>query len=176
MTCPTSSGGSIGDPHLTFAHGGHADYRGEHGQYFNFLSAANMSLNVRFKNASFNNGFQDVHGTYITEAHAVYRTIKGSFYNVSFHSDKLRPKISYSGPKGVAKHPGFINSTCVPPVGDAFSEDQRVLLDIGDVELCDEAAAQVEKDVRPHRSAAVPRAGPLLPVRQPVRALALPPR
>ena len=57
---------STGDPHLTFAHGGRADFRGEHKQLFNFLSAANTSINVRFKNASINNGFQDIDGTYIT--------------------------------------------------------------------------------------------------------------
>lgn len=82
--------------------------------------------------------------------HAVYRTINGSFFNVSFHSDKLRPKIS--GAKGVAERPGFIISTCVPAGASALpdpadaSEDQRALLDIGDVERCDEAVAQVEKD------------------------------
>jgi len=148
--CAGCGASSAGDPHLTFAHGGHADYRGEHEQFFNFLSAANTSVNVRFKNASFSNGFQDIDGTYITEAHAVYRTINGSFFNVSFHSDKLRPKIS--GAKGVAERPGFIISTCVPAGGSALpdpadaSEDQRALLDIGDVERCDEAVAQVEKD------------------------------
>ena len=94
----------------------------------------------------------------------MYRTINGSFFNVSFHSDKLRPKIS--GAKGVAERPGFINSTCVPAGASALpdpadaSEDQRALLDIGDVERCDEAVAQVEKDVRPSRIATVPKTPP----------------
>ena len=35
------------DPHLSFAHGGHADFRGEHDAVFNFLSARNVSLNLK---------------------------------------------------------------------------------------------------------------------------------
>jgi len=36
------------DPHLHFAHGGRADFRGEHNAVFNLLSARNLSLNAQF--------------------------------------------------------------------------------------------------------------------------------
>ena len=44
--CPLSSKVSR-DPHLVFAHGGRADFRGRDGQYYNFLSAPGFAVNVR---------------------------------------------------------------------------------------------------------------------------------
>ena len=61
------------DPHLTFAHGGHADFKGEHDAVYNFVSAANMSFNARFMYADFNLPRKVVHGSYIG---AVYWTIR----------------------------------------------------------------------------------------------------
>ena len=35
------------DPHLNFAHGGQADFRGRHNVLYNFLSAPGLSVNVK---------------------------------------------------------------------------------------------------------------------------------
>ena len=42
-----SSGGTVGDPHLSLAHGGKADFRGLHNTAFNFLSVPGLSISVR---------------------------------------------------------------------------------------------------------------------------------
>ena len=43
--CPTANG--VRDPHLHFAHGGTADFRGRHNALYNFLSAPGIALNVK---------------------------------------------------------------------------------------------------------------------------------
>lgn len=84
-----------GDPHLTLGHGGHADFRGRHGAIFNFLSARNLSINVRTTNASFylrdnSTGYKEIRvdGTFITEVYIVGRTSLGRFLNLSFGDGK----------------------------------------------------------------------------------------
>ena len=41
------------DPHIHFAHGGRADFRGRNGIYYNFFSAPRLSVNVKTEDASF---------------------------------------------------------------------------------------------------------------------------
>ena len=41
------NGGAQQDPHLHFAHGGRADFRGQHGAYYNFFSAPGLAVNVK---------------------------------------------------------------------------------------------------------------------------------
>ena len=50
------------DPHLHFAHGGRADFRGEDGRFYSFLSAPGLAVNVKTENAVFrmNNGRVEV--------------------------------------------------------------------------------------------------------------------
>lgn len=74
------------DPHLHFAHGGRADLRGEDGAIYNFLSAHNVSMNVKTVKADFHWKEQLVHGTRIG---AVYWTVKaadGSLINIMYES------------------------------------------------------------------------------------------
>jgi len=61
------------DPHLHFAHGGIADLRGEDGKVYNFLSARNISWNVKTEAADFKWAHRVVHGTRLS---AVYWTIR----------------------------------------------------------------------------------------------------
>ena len=67
------------DPHLFFAHGGRADFRGRNGRYYNFFSAPGFSLNVKIEEALFTlrEGRLVVNGTFITEAHVIARTGPG---------------------------------------------------------------------------------------------------
>ena len=41
------------DPHIHFAHGGRADFRGRDGVYYNFFSAPGLAVNLRTENATF---------------------------------------------------------------------------------------------------------------------------
>ena len=81
------------DPHLHFAHGGRADFRGEDGRFYSFLSAPGLAVNVKTENAEFrmNNNQLVVHGSFITEAHVVARSegSKSAFVNASFWAREL---------------------------------------------------------------------------------------
>ena len=61
------------DPHLNFAHGGRADFRGRDKTHFNFFSGPKLSVNVLIEDATFvitdNKGSLTVDGTYITQVH-----------------------------------------------------------------------------------------------------------
>ena len=65
--------GSVGDPHLQFAGGGKADFRGRNGTVYSFLSAPRLQVNVltearTFKRAHTATKRQLVHGSFITRA------------------------------------------------------------------------------------------------------------
>ena len=64
---------SNGDPHLGFAHGGEADFRGRHGVFYNFFSAPDFGVNVKTEESRFflHGNKLTVDGTFITEAHVV---------------------------------------------------------------------------------------------------------
>jgi len=61
------------DPHLSFAHGGHADFRGRSGFLYNFLSVPGLAINVKTEDARFtlHEGKLTVDGSFITETHVV---------------------------------------------------------------------------------------------------------
>uniref|UniRef100_A0A7S2NB72 Uncharacterized protein n=1 Tax=Haptolina brevifila TaxID=156173 RepID=A0A7S2NB72_9EUKA len=87
--------GAQGDPHLMLPSGGRADFRGEHGALYNFLSAKDLSLNVMTELADFElhlaNSSQHklVHGSFLTQAHIVARASTGKVVRVSFWADKI---------------------------------------------------------------------------------------
>ena len=59
-----------GDPHLHFAHGGSADYRGEDGAIVCFFSAPGIALNIKTEDATFTPPLwpgTTIEGSYITE-------------------------------------------------------------------------------------------------------------
>ena len=72
---PAPSASSDFDPHLHFAHGGKADFRGRNGVYYNFFSAPNFAVNLRTDQAIFvQHGSKTiVNGSFFTEAHVVAR-------------------------------------------------------------------------------------------------------
>lgn len=75
------------DPHLTFAHGGRADFRGERG-IFNFLSAKNLSLNVAIETADFRWKTRLVHGTRLSAAYWAILVPDGNTITVGYKADK----------------------------------------------------------------------------------------
>ena len=73
MRCPQ-------DPHLYFANGGTADFRGGNGQHYCLLSAPRLAINIKTEDATFQlknlmsrGGVVTVNGSFITEAHLVAR-------------------------------------------------------------------------------------------------------
>jgi len=94
--CPMPPPPPVGiekDPHLRFAHGGRADFRGRNGRFYNFLSVPGLSVNVKIEEASFrlHNDKLTVNGSFITEAHLVARLGPGgkTRANVSFWASEL---------------------------------------------------------------------------------------
>jgi len=80
------------DPHLAFAHGGRADFRGCDGCLFNFLSARDVSVNARTTNSTFRLGASLVHGTFVTEVQvaALDRPTR-TWLNVSYWASEVGP-------------------------------------------------------------------------------------
>ena len=79
-----------GDPHLTFAHGGTADFRGVDGKHFVMLSAPNVQFSMRTNNATHDLKSMDtewkwkrVDGSFFTEAAWVVRGLSKKLYGVS---------------------------------------------------------------------------------------------
>ena len=90
LRCPNANG--VRDPHLHFAHGGSADFRGRQNALYTFLSAPGIALNVKTEESTFrmNGGKLTVDGTWMTEAHvkAISRP-KGKIATASFWASKL---------------------------------------------------------------------------------------
>ena len=81
------------DPHINFAHGGRADFRGRNGRYYCFLSAPNLAVNVRTEESEFtlHGGKLVVNGSFISEVHLVARVggKKRKWANVSYWAKEL---------------------------------------------------------------------------------------
>lgn len=65
------------DPHINFAHGGSADFRGKHNTVFNLLSHKNLSVNARFADAKYRDGERLITGTYMVDAFVTVVTDNG---------------------------------------------------------------------------------------------------
>lgn len=63
-----------GDPHLTLAHGGHADFRGRDGAVYSLVSSPGFALNARTRDATFDLGAARIHGSFFTEVFVVAQT------------------------------------------------------------------------------------------------------
>ena len=98
----SSAGGASQDLHIQYPAGGRTDFRGTPGTYYNLISAPGVSVNAVVSASDFHLRGALIHGTFMTQAHVVYRTREG-FFNLSFWADKVGPNhYSYS----------MINGTC----------------------------------------------------------------
>ena len=88
---PYLPGGALhGDPHLAFAHGGRADFRGCDGCYFSLLSAADLAVNMRTEDAHFRLHGAEVHGSFVTEVHVAWRAPDATTWlNLSYVADNV---------------------------------------------------------------------------------------
>jgi len=85
------SAGSNQDPHLHFAHGGSADFRGENGKHYALLSAPGIHFAARTRESDFilPNGPVLVHGTFFTEVACVMRGRSGRVYGVKSDANSV---------------------------------------------------------------------------------------
>jgi len=82
----------VADPHIAFAHGGKADFKGEHMSWYNFLSARNVSLNVLFVHADFHNPNRLVHGSHMAQLAMTVRTsLTGKVFTIEFDAAPAPP-------------------------------------------------------------------------------------
>jgi len=85
----------VGDPHLMFAHGGKADFRGEHESWYNFLSAKNVSLNLFFVNADFKRPAKQwdaIHGSHMAQMAMSVRTmLTGKLFTIEYAATAKPP-------------------------------------------------------------------------------------
>ena len=90
-----------GDPHIKFAHGGRADWRGTNGTLWHMLSARNLSIVARTVEALFMLQKVRVNGSFFDEYHIVSRTSAGRWLNVSHLANELNERgYSYRGVRG----------------------------------------------------------------------------
>jgi len=98
------------DPHLTFAHGGRADFKGKDKTWYPMLSARNATMNMYFAHDDFQNPNKVVHGSAMKAAAWVLRTnVTGKIdtveYNASVGDDtRAFDKVSYSPNGDWIKH------------------------------------------------------------------------
>jgi len=86
------SSGASGDPHIAFANGGKADFRGTHREYYAFISSPGYQFAPHFQEVDF---FFDtvtglrqlVHGTFMTKAAWRVRTSSGK--ELFIHADAM---------------------------------------------------------------------------------------
>jgi len=74
------------DPHFQLPHGGRADFRGEDNAVFNLLSAKNMTMNVLIADADFAWNKRTVHGTKMSAAYWVVRTVKNKIVRIEYNT------------------------------------------------------------------------------------------
>lgn len=82
MTCTACA-----DPHLAFAHGGRADFKGKHKTWYSMLSARNVTFNALFMHDDFKNMFKLIHGSAMKAATWVLRTnVTGRIVTIEYNA------------------------------------------------------------------------------------------
>ena len=74
---PPSTGGASGDPHLVFANGANADFRGSDDGYFSMVSFPDFAINFRTQQSTYEYNKVIVNGTFMTEIFIRGRTETG---------------------------------------------------------------------------------------------------
>ena len=98
-----------GDPHITGAHGDHADIKGADGGIYSLLSTQRLSLAVRFEHADFTTPYskQLVHGSWVRAAFWVLRLGSGELLRVAYdarHRGKAELEVLGGGGRRVSAH------------------------------------------------------------------------
>jgi len=90
LTCTSTAApvSANGDPHLSFAHGGIAHFRGADHGVFNFLSAPNVSFNIETEDATYSTAFSNrtINGSFMVTATWAIRTTGGQMVFVAYNA------------------------------------------------------------------------------------------
>ena len=91
------------DPHISLANGGHADFRGKDGQFYNFLSDSALSVNAMTQSSVFTLGQTTVNGTFINEIGIVAKSgVEDTLFKLSVDADKFTENLmSYNFAEGL---------------------------------------------------------------------------
>ena len=130
--CACPGGGTTlrGDPHLSLAHGGRADFRGRNATLYNFLSDAHLSVNAKIEHADFRLHGNLIHGSFVTAVHAVVRTSADRFLNLT-HESSVVNRAGWS----------YLHTT-----GSCASGGRRVFFRLGphQTKVCDDVTVGVD--------------------------------
>ena len=118
-----------GDPHITGAHGDHADIKGADGGIYSLLSTQRLSLAVRFEHADFTTPYskQLVHGSWVRAAFWVLRLRSGELLRVAYdarHRGKAELEVLGGGGRRVSAHTLGKGGAPDPYVGSAFKYER----------------------------------------------------
>jgi len=93
---PMGSCSACLDPHLTFAHGGRADFKGKDQMWYPMLSARNVTMNTFFVHDDFQNPNKIVHGSAMKSAAWVLRTnVTGTVITVEYNASSTGRAAAY---------------------------------------------------------------------------------
>ena len=107
--CSSSSTASARqDPHLNFAHGGSADFRGEDGKFYALLSTPGVHFAARTQESDFllPKGPLLVHGSFFTEVAFVLRSRSGRAYGIKSDANVIGFDVL---DLGMASHPHHLD-------------------------------------------------------------------
>ena len=107
---PLKPGGLTGDPHLHFAHGGEADFRGEDGGIYAMLHHSGLAVNVLFEACAFflSDLTLKVRGTFVTDIFVKAVTESGRIVRIEFTPNMPPTPLVYGidGGKALQLRPG----------------------------------------------------------------------
>lgn len=96
------------DPHLTFAYGGRADFRGVPGKLYAFISSPGTAINIRVADSLYELHGATVNGTFIEEIHIATQTDAKRWFNVSVWASRLNDRnYAWDFVTGVCDNRGF---------------------------------------------------------------------
>ena len=118
-----------GDPHITGAHGDHADIKGADGGIYSLLSTQRLSLAVRFEHDDFTTPYskQLVHGSWVRAAFWVLRLRSGELLRVAYdarHRGKAELEVLGGGGRRVSAHTLGKGGAPDPYSGSAFKYER----------------------------------------------------
>ena len=101
---PLKPGGVDGDPHLHFAHGGEADFRGEDGAVYAMLHHTGLAVNALFEASAFflaSPPNLKVHGTFVTDVFLRLRCeASGRLLRIEFSPNQPPTPVAHGLPGG----------------------------------------------------------------------------
>jgi hypothetical protein len=120
------------DPHLSFAYGGGADFRGVPGQLYAFVSSPRTVVNVRIADSLYKLRGATVNGTFISAVHVASLTREDRWFNVSVLASRLNDRLfAWDFVNGTCGHAPFV----LGPHGRRACDDLEAEMDYSSLKL-----------------------------------------